>query len=295
MNHIIPISGKDSLATAIIQKQLDPTIDYIYIYNPTGFELPETIDWLKKVEIYLEKPIQFVGKNIVDTKEWQSGFRPSAFRRYCTFESKIKPMEDFTQGHGFIYYGLRADEPERIGYINKGKSELVPIYPLRSVGAGLSEVLKICQETGLKPPTFRWDYLEQEFTRRLGKDYLESILSEWQLDLLFAWRVRNNCFNCFFMGRYEWVGLSKFHPSLFWDMVKIEETLDSRKKQHNFIAKELSLRQLFEKKEEILENHINRICKEFRKQMQLSFDFPNFERIFHDSLATKSCGLYCGK
>jgi hypothetical protein len=204
-------------------------------------------------------------------------------------------MEDFTQGHGFIYYGLRADESERVGYIAKGKSELVPIYPLRLVGAGLNEVLKICEETGLKPPTFRWNYLEEEFSRRLGRDYLNSILNEWQLDLLFAWRKRNNCFNCFFMGRYEWVGLSEFHPTLFWEMVEVEERLDERKKQHNFIHKDISLRQLFEKKDEILEKHISKMCKLFRSESQLTLDFPNFEKIFYDNLDQKSCGLYCGK
>ena len=52
MRHIIPISGKDSLATAIVQKRISPDIEYEYVFNPTGAELPEVFEWLDKVEVY---------------------------------------------------------------------------------------------------------------------------------------------------------------------------------------------------------------------------------------------------
>lgn len=50
MRHIIPISGKDSLWTAIYQKQKDPSLPYEYLFNDTGAELPDTYAWLDKVE-----------------------------------------------------------------------------------------------------------------------------------------------------------------------------------------------------------------------------------------------------
>src|SRR5689334_14178217 len=121
MKHIIPISGKDSLATAIVQKQRQPELDYEYIFNPTGKELPETIEWLKKVEIYLDKKILFIGYDMKETQEWKDGFRPAIHARWCTHKCKIEPMEEYFNCEAVVYYGLRADEPERIGYENKGK------------------------------------------------------------------------------------------------------------------------------------------------------------------------------
>ena len=43
MRHIIPISGKDSLATAISQRARFPDVPYEYVYNDTRMELPETL------------------------------------------------------------------------------------------------------------------------------------------------------------------------------------------------------------------------------------------------------------
>lgn len=53
MRHIIPISGKYSLAAALVQLQIDPSLDYEYVFNPTGAELPCVFEWIKKVETYL--------------------------------------------------------------------------------------------------------------------------------------------------------------------------------------------------------------------------------------------------
>ena len=50
MKHIIPISGKDSLTTAIVQINRQPDLNYEFIYNDTGAELPETYEWINKIE-----------------------------------------------------------------------------------------------------------------------------------------------------------------------------------------------------------------------------------------------------
>lgn len=186
MRHIIPISGKDSLATAIVQRQRDPSLDYEYLFNPTGKELPETIEWLKLVEIYLDKPILFIGRDMKQIPEYIKGFRPSHYARYCTRKCKIEPMEAYYDGEATIYYGLRADEPQRIGYIAKGKSELIPAYPLREIGFGIADVIKLCNDVQLKPPAFRWELLVNEFTRRLGSVFLNEQFSEWQRDALYS-------------------------------------------------------------------------------------------------------------
>jgi hypothetical protein len=55
IRHIIPISGKDSLATALTQIAKEPNIGYEFMFNPTGEELPEVFVWIEKVEKYLGK------------------------------------------------------------------------------------------------------------------------------------------------------------------------------------------------------------------------------------------------
>lgn len=292
MKHIIPISGKDSLATAVIQKSLQPELDYEYIFNPTGKELPETIEWLKRCENYLGKEILFIGYDMRQTKEWKDGFRPAIHARWCTRKCKIEPMEQYFNCEATVYYGLRADEPERIGYQNKGKSELTPKYPLREVGYKINDVLKLVNEIGLKPPTFRWPLLEDEFTKRLGKIFIETYLNEWQIDQLFAWRTRNNCHDCFNMKRYEWIGLHDFHPSLFWEVVEDEEKQDTREKPFTTI-KGLPLRKLILNRAEILDRHITKTVNLLSKLNQTSLFTA--DDILQDVLSLTSCGLLCGK
>lgn len=292
MRHIIPISGKDSLATAIIQKELQPELEYEYIFNPTGKELPETIEWLKKVEIYLGKPILFIGVDMKTTSEWISGFRPTQWARWCTRKCKIEPTEEYFKGEGFIYYGLRYDEPERIGYVTKGKSELQPKYPLRDIKYGIEDVLKLCNEKKLKPPTFYWSLFEEEFTKRLGVLFINEKLTEWQRDQLFAWRTRNNCYDCFNMKQYEWVGFEYHHPEIFWEIVKEEETIDTRQKPF-FIIKDTPLRSLITDKIKILSKHITKTTNLLLKLNQTKLF--TVDDIFTDILSTTSCGLLCGK
>ena len=67
MRHIIPISGKDSLTTALVVMNDTHTLqklDLEYIYNDTGAELPETYEWLSKVENQLGIKINRIGKDL---------------------------------------------------------------------------------------------------------------------------------------------------------------------------------------------------------------------------------------
>lgn len=291
MRHVIPISGKDSLATAIIQKQISPDIDYEYIFNQTGKELPETLDWISRVEKYLGKEIIFVGTDMKKTSEWIGGFRPSTNARWCTRKCKIEPTENYFNSEATVYYGLRADEPERIGYVNKGKSEMKAVYPLRTVGYGISEVLHLVNSVGLKPPSFFWELLYKEYNRRLGNDFISS-LTEWQIDQLFAGRSRNNCYDCFNMRRYEWIWLHDTHPDIFWSVVEDEEYLGIRGKEFNVI-KGYPLRSVIANRAEILERHISKTVRLLLKSKQ--GDLFSTDDVFNDVLGMTSCGLLCGK
>ncbi len=292
MKHIIPISGKDSLATAIIQSRLQPELDYEYIFNPTGKELPESIDWIKRVEAYLCKPILFIGQDMRLTKEWVGGFRPSVFARYCTRMCKIEPMEKYFDCEATVYYGLRADEPERIGYINKGKSELIAKYPLREQNYAIEDVLKLVNEIGLKPPVFRWDNLADRFIKIFGSDFIFNRLKEWEIDMLFSWRKRNNCYDCFFMELVEWVGLAEHHPDLFWAHVEEEETTGTREKPF-YTIKDYPLRQVYANRHSIVDRYVARTAKRIWNMKQ--YNLFDTEGIFSEMITTTSCGLLCGK
>src|SRR5687768_162942 len=83
MRHVILISGKDSLATALIQRERAPGLHYEYIFNEVGWELPETFVWLNQVEAYLGEPLYHCGDDlnaIVD----EENCLPLPQRRFCT-------------------------------------------------------------------------------------------------------------------------------------------------------------------------------------------------------------------
>ena len=56
VRHILSLSGgKDSSALAIYMRDRVPNIEYVFC--DTGEELPETYDYLEKLEAYLGRPI----------------------------------------------------------------------------------------------------------------------------------------------------------------------------------------------------------------------------------------------
>lgn len=216
MRNIIPISGKDSLATALLQRELDKSIDYEYVFNPTGAELPEVFEWIKDVESFLGKEIVMVGRDLEDIIIGYNFYLPSGTARYCTRQSKIEPFQDWI-GIDFCnaYFGIRADEwGSRDGFNNKTAPNITPIYPLVEYGIGLEQVYQMVNHVGLKPPTFFWERLYSEVESKIGSEIL-SLIPEWKKDILFSWRSRANCYFCFNQRTYELVGLLEHHPELF--------------------------------------------------------------------------------
>src|SRR5690349_18862155 len=109
--HICLISGKDSLAATVVQKRLDPDLPYEYVFNPTGWDLPDTVLWLTKVERYLGQKILRIGGDLNSICK-EAGMLPSINSRFCTRKAKIEPLKQFLRGDmAHVYYGLRADEP----------------------------------------------------------------------------------------------------------------------------------------------------------------------------------------
>lgn len=152
MRHIILISGKDSLATALVQREREPTLPYEYVFNQVGWELPETLDWLEKVQAHLGERLTICGDDLEAIID-EENCLPLPFRRFCTRRAKIEPLENYLgNDEATIYLGLRADESERLGYIVKKGSRHQPAYPLREVGMTLPNVWRLCESVGLLPP-----------------------------------------------------------------------------------------------------------------------------------------------
>lgn len=293
MRHIIPISGKDSLATALLQTARHPELNYEYMFNPTGMELPEVFDWIKKVEKHLGKPIHLVGRSLKQIIVEQNWFLPSRLARYCTRMSKIEPMEKFIgKKEATIYYGIRADE-DRGGYDNSSTPNITPRYPLQEMGINLPMVYAINHKAGLKPPTFFWQKLWDAVTKEITTEYIHKHFTEWHIDSLFAWRSRTNCANCFNQRLSEWVGLLEHHPELFWEYESWEHNVS----EFYFAGQNKPLRWVADNADAIFKRLVRRKINEIKATMQRDLIYEEVEddKDFIDMLPITSCGLYCGK
>lgn len=291
---MILISGKDSLATAIVQRERAPSLPYEYVFNEVGWELPETFLWLNDVEAYLGQPLKRCGDDL-DAIVDEENCLPLPFRRFCTRRAKIEPVENYLgKDLATIYFGLRADEPERAGYVVKDDEPHQPNYPLRELGLTLPDVWRLCERVGLMPPQFHWPWMESRVRELLcGDDWLLDKLEPWEKSALLAWRTRNNCSVCFFKRLYEWIGLLEFHPSIFDYACKLEARYCHRD-ELAWLRAGKRLTGLPPRAAKIKERRARNIVKYLRSK-QVRHLFDDCDDDLPDMLAVTSCGLYCGK
>jgi hypothetical protein len=292
MQHVIPVSGKDSLTTAIVQRERRAEA-YIYFYNHTGAELPEIDNWLTRCEVYLNAPIKRIGADLTEII-YAQGILPSRNTRFCTRIAKIQPMEKFLEDDAVVYFGLRADEPQRVGYESKDK-HITAKYPLREMGIGLSLVYRILGDRDLMPPDFFWQRLFEDALDGLGFMAAEitalmnhdSPIIRYALRYIFNWRKRPNCFYCFNQQPSEMLGLMEHHPTLFQDMMRIENEVGGDgyywRSDWPLSRVELEANVIYERR---LSQAI-RECKRFLAQYDVT-ESP-------DLLSYTTCGLFCGK
>ena len=298
MRHIIPISGKDSCATAIVQMALHPELEYELFFNDIGSELPETYAWLDLVEKKLGKPITRVGKSLEEVI-FKHGILPSAHVRFCTRESKIEPMEKYIGKElATIYFGIRADE-DRVGYQSM-KHNIIPVYPLKENGLDLSAIYSILDKHELRPPKFFWNRLYSIVSAKLDKKHANGFfklsssvdvfakMPPQVFDDLFAWRSRSNCYFCFFQRLYEWVGLLEHHPKLFDRAQEIEESVGNDEQEKPFTWNQgHSLSKIRKNADRILVKRAVQILRFIENRRT--------DQYLPDMLALTSCGLFCGK
>ncbi len=235
-HHIMGLSGgKDSAALAIYLRDRVPDVEYFFC--DTGAELPETYEFLNKLEAYFGRRIARLNSGR-DFDHWLDVYRgtlPSPQMRWCTRQMKIRPLEEWIQkefGSERVvsYVAIRSDEPNREGYLSS-KANIEVRYPFREDGVDKNGVLRILEEAGVGLP-----------------DYYE-------------WRTRSGCYFCFFQRKAEWVGLSEKHPELFRRAAEYEEKVNKNHAGYGMRDRRFSwsqgetLPELVGRKVEILAKH----------------------------------------
>ena len=192
--HICGISGgKDSSALAVYLRDKVPEMEYFFC--DTGAELPETYEYLTRLEVILGKPIiRLNARRGFD--HWFEVFRgtlPSPQMRWCTKNMKIKPIEEWIgEAPALSYVAIRADESNRKGYIST-KPNIQTRFPFIEGGVDRDGVTRILEDAGIGLPTY------------------------------YEWRSRSGCYFCFYQRKAEWIGLAEWHPDLFERAVAIEQ------------------------------------------------------------------------
>lgn len=186
VRHVCGISGgKDSSALAIHLRDRVPEMEYFFC--DTGAELPETYEYLNKLEVVLGKPIARLNadRGFDHWFEVYRGTLPSPQMRWCTRQVKIKPLEEWLGDDPAVsYVAIRSDEQNRKGYVST-KPNIHAVFPFIEEGIDHEGVLKILDDAGVGLPAY------------------------------YEWRTRSGCYFCFFQRKAEWVGLADRHPDLF--------------------------------------------------------------------------------
>lgn len=194
VRHICGISGgKDSSALAVYLRHTVPDMEYFFC--DTGAELPETYEYLTRLQVILGQPIVRLNSSR-GFDHWFEVFRgalPSPQMRWCTKNMKIKPIEEWIgDAPAVSYVAIRADESNRKGYIST-KPNIETRFPFVEDGIDHDCVMKILDDAGIGLPAY------------------------------YEWRTRSGCYFCFYQRKAEWVGLADRHPELFERAVAIEQ------------------------------------------------------------------------
>lgn len=240
MRQVCGISGgKDSSALAIYLKDRVPDMEYFFC--DTGAELPETYEFLDKLEVALGKKIERINaqRGFDHWFEVYRGALPSPQMRWCTKQMKIKPLEEWIGSEPTTsYVAIRADERNRKGYIST-KPNITAVFPFVEDDIDHDGVLRILEDAGVGLPSY------------------------------YEWRTRSGCYFCFYQRKAEWVGLAEHHPDLFEKAKKIEQKLlteagadgdcnfqdRAMRGRHYTWSQGETLEELLERREEIMERH----------------------------------------
>lgn len=227
--HVLGISGgKDSAALAIYLRDQVPQMEYFFC--DTGSELPETYEFLTRLETALGKPIALLNaeRGFDHWLQVYQGTLPSPQIRWCTKNMKIRPLEAWLGDDPAVsYVAIRADE-NRLGYVST-KPNIRTLFPFREDGIDKEGVMRILDDSGVGLPEY------------------------------YQWRTRSGCYFCFFQRKHEWIGLADNHPDLFRKALEYEDKVNFQAtamegRTYTWSAGE-SLRELIGRRDEIEAKH----------------------------------------
>ena len=226
--HVCGISGgKDSAALAIYLMNQNKIPEMEYYFSDTGCELPETYDFIDRLEVYFGKKIIRLGnESTFEHHLFLNGnMLPSPRQRWCTVKMKLEPFEKLigTEVETISYIAIRADE-HREGYIST-KPNIKPVFPFIQDDIIRKDVFKILEDTVGIPEYYKW-------------------------------RSRSGCYFCFFQRREEWLGLYDRHPNLFKKAMEFEK-IDEAGNGYTWIEG-MSLQELLKKRDSIIKYAENR-------------------------------------
>ena len=171
-----------------------------YFFCDTGAELPETYEYLDRLETALGKPIARLNAT--------KGLRPLVRglpRRTALPHHALVHQEDEDRADRGVdrddeavsYVAIRADESGRKGYVST-KPNIHAVFPFVEDGIDHDGVMRILEEAGIGLPSY------------------------------YEWRTRSGCYFCFYQRKAEWVGLAERHPDLFERAIAIENKVMRR-------------------------------------------------------------------
>jgi 3'-phosphoadenosine 5'-phosphosulfate sulfotransferase (PAPS reductase)/FAD synthetase len=236
--HILMLSGgKDSTALAIYMRDRVPGMEYVFC--DTDKELPETYEYLTKIEYFLGKKIERL-RDDRGFDHWLAvygGYLPSSNMRWCTRMLKMKPFEKYVgESEVMMYVGIRADE-DRTAYVST-KPNIKTVMPFKEDGLTIDHVHRILDESGIGLPSY------------------------------YDWRTRSGCYFCFFQRKAEWVGLMEKHPDLF-----------ELAKEYEKINDETGDRYTWNQKESLLELSDPDRVREIKERHQKALDTKRKSRV----------------
>jgi hypothetical protein len=182
--------GKDSTAMALLLEEREPNPDRLFLYTPTGNELPP-------MKLHMDLMMQRFGRErfvlpaapelvpLIRQKQCIPNWR----MRWCTILIKIEPCLTFLHSlkeKPTLCVGLRADEPMRTGLYD----EAVTVrHPLWEYDFGLREVYQIIEQYGIVIP------------------------------------VRTDCAFCYYQRLIDWWRLWQDYPELYAEAEQLEQEI----------------------------------------------------------------------
>ena len=286
--HVLGLSGgKDSSALALYMKETRPDLDIEYFFTDTGYELPETNEFIDQLEERLgyihrlnERSLNNIeGRGEVDFKsllQKHRNFLPSQRDRWCTVQLKLRPFELWAdtfieEGYQiFNYVGIRADEPHRTGLLSPNRP-ITTVMPFREDGIVKSDIENILQRNGLELPGY------------------------------YEWRSRSGCSFCFYQRKIEWIRLKDRHPDLFEQAKEFEKGEDNNTVGEKFywMGKNEPLETLEnpEVRARVIANHEKKVERFFKRKRRNALlegladdtDMMNLDEIYDDIEGGGAC------